>query len=234
MTATFTLLGGTLTLEGTPPRPSEDALWLAASITPPAGARVLDACAGAGVVGLALLARCEGLHLTSLDVNPHLTARAARNAQLNHQALTPVTADLLSHLPATPYDAVLMNPPFHATARGHTTPNDNKAQAHSLPDGHLPRWLAHLATITTPNATLALVTHTACQTDIATFATTHGYAATFLPLESKAGAPPKRLITHLTRTGSPGLIHVPALPIHQPNLRTGVLTHNQPLPWPER
>lgn len=230
MPSTFTLFNNRLTLDATPPRPSEDALWLAASYTPPAKARVLDAMGGSGIVGLALLTRCPTLAITSLDINPALTVQAAHNATLNNLPLTTVTAELEAYTPPHLFDAAFLNPPYHATAHGHATPNSAKAQAHSLPPHHLTIWLTALHTLTTPTATLALITHSACQPEILAFAQSHSYTTTFTPLATKPDTAPKRLLTLLTKSSIHTATHNQPLPAYSLPLRHHVLHHGKSLP----
>lgn len=228
MTATFTLLGGRLIMEDTPPRPSEDALWLAASLTPAAGSRVLDAFAGSGVVGLALLARCPQLEVTAVEIDAVLAAQAGRNAAMNARPLVAVCGDVLEHHPVRRYDVALLNPPFHATRRGHATRDQRKALAHGLPPGQLVKWLGHMAEIT--SGTLAMIIHSACEDDILAFATRHGCAVQVLPLVSREGAPAKRLIVHVCPAAGFSLRRLPPLPVYAENLRRQVLEQAHALP----
>jgi tRNA1(Val) A37 N6-methylase TrmN6 len=218
----FTLLGGKLTLTG--PRPAEDALWLAASITPPPNARVLDAMAGIGTVGFALLTRCPTLAVTAVEIDPTLTALATSNATLNHHTTYNAhTIDLTAFATATPFDYALMNPPFHATERGHSTPNPTKALAHGLPPNHLTLWLESLHRLLTPTGTMALILHSACQPELLAFAQTHPCTTTLQPLETAPNKPPKRLLAILTKHTIFTLAEHPPLPTHNPTLRKSIL-----------
>lgn len=231
MTKPFKLLGGKLTLTGPPP--PEDALWLAASITPPPGSTVLDAMCGIGTVGLALLTRCPTLAVTAIDVDPTRAATAQTNATLNKQTYyTAHTADLTTFTSPHLFDYALMNPPFHATARGHSTPNTAKALAHGLPPNHLTLWLQALHTLVTPTGTIALILHSACQPEVLTFAKRHPYATTLQPLQTAPNKPPKRLLAILTKQTTFTLKEHPPLPTYDTSIREDILTMAKGLPAP--
>jgi tRNA1(Val) A37 N6-methylase TrmN6 len=221
MDPSFTLLGGKLTLTG--PRPAEDALWLAASVTPPPNSKVLDAMAGIGTVGLALLIRCPTLSVTAVEIDPTLTALAATNATLNHHSTYQAHAADLTTFTATPFDYALMNPPFHATERGHSTPNSTKARAHGLPPNHLTLWLNALHRLLTPTGTMALILHSACQPELLAFAKTNHYTTTLQPLQTAPNKPAKRLLAILTKHTIFTLAEHPPLPTHNPTLRKSIL-----------
>jgi tRNA1(Val) A37 N6-methylase TrmN6 len=226
---TFTLLGGRLVLEDVPPRPPEDALWLAAAYTPKPNARVLDAMCGAGIVGLALLARCPRLHVTSLDLDPALAALAARNAARNNLALQAVTGDVATYH-AAPFDAVFCNPPFHAAARGHTASTAERRRAKSLPA--LEPWLAALHRLATPQGTLLLMLHADCKPDLTAFAERSGCAATLWPLQTASTRPPKRLLARLDKGRGFSLTEKPPVAAFDKHLREAVLVMAKALPPP--
>lgn len=223
-TATFTTLGGKLTLLDVPPRPTEDPLWLAASIPAlPHGSTVLDAGTGSGVSALALLTRQPHLIITALDIDPTLTALAAQNAALNRLPLTTHTANILSNPAIGPYDAILCNPPYHGAERGHTTPNTAKAQAHTLPENHLTLWLESLTSLLTPSGTLYLILHSACQAELTAFATSN-HTLVITPLQTAENRPAKRLLATLQKSTNPQIIHQPTIQAFNPEIRGSVLS----------
>ena len=217
--ATFPLLGGKLHLLNIPPRPTEDPLWLAATIPQLSpGSRVLDCGTGTGIAALALLIHQPHLHLEALDLDPELTRLAAQNAALNHLSLTTHTANILENPQLPLYDAILCNPPYHGADRGHTTPNPHKARAHTLPAHHLTLWLHALTALLTPAGTLHLILHSACQPELTAFAAAH-HALTITPLQTSPNRPAKRLLATLQASSNPQLIHQPTLEAFNPTLR---------------
>lgn len=228
MEDTYTLLNKRLTLSG--PRAPEDALWLAASVSPNPGTKVLDAMCGNGVVGLALMARCPGLLVEGVEADPVLATTAHANAQRNSQPgytahATKLEAFTTPHL----FNLALMNPPFHATTRGHSTPNAAKALAHSLPPNHLTLWLQALYRLLTPTGTMALLLHSACQPELLAFAQNNPCATTLTPLQTAPQKPAKRLLALLTKAATCTLTEHPPLQTHNPTLRQNVLEKGEGL-----
>lgn len=231
---TFTLLGNRLTLPQPPKghkRPPEDALWLAASLTPQQpDATVLDAGCGSGAVGLALLARCPQLHVMGLDADATLTACAIQATHLNRfTTYATITENLLAYTPTTLFQHAISNPPFHATARGHTSPNPAIQKAHGSPQGQLTAWLAALHRCTTPTGTLTLILHSACQPEVLAFHTTIGGTLHLTPLQTAQAKPAKRLLAHLQKNGPAAVHHHPAIAAWEASLRQRILIHNKPL-----
>ncbi|MFZ2587670.1 MAG: hypothetical protein WAZ18_06115, partial [Alphaproteobacteria bacterium] len=127
------------------------------------------------------------------------------------------------------FHLILMNPPYHATARGHTTPNTTKAQAHSLPPHALAGWLNTLIPLLTPTGTLALILHTACLPEALATAQTHTLATTVIPLQTSPTRPAKRVLVHLTPCTTYSLTQHPPIPAYTPTLRQSILSQGQHL-----
>lgn len=198
----LTLLGGRLQLHPRGPRPTEDPLWLAATVPAlPNGAHVLDAGCGIGTAGLALLLRQPTLALTSLDVNPELPPLAAQNATLNGLVLTPVIHNILTFR-AEPFAAVLCNPPFHAQERGHASAT--RGLAHTMPAGMFTPWLAALHRLTAPGGTLHLILHSLYRNELTAFTEANRCHLTLAPIQSSS-RPPKRLLALARTNTAPGL-----------------------------
>lgn len=222
--STFPILGGKLHLHNVQPRPTEDPLWLAATMPAlPAGSRVLDCGTGCGIAALALLVHQPQLVLTALDIDPALTSLATKNAHLNNLPLHTITADILNLIPSyphilTPFDAILCNPPYHGQERGHTTPNHTKKQAHSLPPNHLTLWLNTLTRLLTPSGILHLILHAACEAELTTF-TTHTHTVHLTPLQTSPNRPAKRILATLQASPNPTVTTNPPLQAHNPATR---------------
>lgn len=226
---TFALLNGRLTLTG--PTAPEDALWLAASIpTLPAGTPVLDAGCGTGTAALALLTRQPHLNVTGVEINPELLPHAKANATRNHLNFTPHLANILTFTSATKFPLILSNPPYHASARGHSTPNAHKSLAHSMPENLLTAWLSALTSLLAPQGTLHLILHTACEAELLTFARNTSSSTTLTPLQTSPKNPPKRLLATLQPHTTYTLTTNPTLTTHNPEFREKILRQAQPLP----
>lgn len=225
---TYSLLGGRLNLLDEGPRTTEDALWLAAAIPQlPIGSTVLEAGCGNGAAGLALLTRQPWLHVTGLEIDAPLTAHANTNAHINHANFQAISANITTFTSPQPFAAAFCNPPFHGQERGHTTASAAKSRAKTLPENMLTAWLTALYNLTTAQAPLILITHSACRAELEAFAQTHPCAATFTPLQSSAGRPPKRLLTHLQKGQPFSVRENPPLPTYQPQLRHRILVSGE-------
>ena len=226
---TFTLLGGRLKLADTPPRPTEDPLWLAAAVPLlPPGSRVLDAGCGSGALGLAFGVFQPGHTLSFLDISPEATALTRTNLGLNGRSAEVLTGPLAAHQPATPYDAVLSNPPFHLTTRGHATPNPGKARAHGTTPEDLHMWLRQCLALTAAHGQVHVITHTATLPLLAPL--WQGLRCGVTPLAGSAERPPKRAILSLMKSGPAGQVTThPAINAHAAELRRKTLHEAIPL-----
>jgi release factor glutamine methyltransferase len=74
------------------------------------GARVLDACTGSGVVGVAA-ARAGG-RVTAVDVSRRAIASAWVNARLNGVRIEALRGDLLAPVAGRAFDLIASNPPY--------------------------------------------------------------------------------------------------------------------------
>ena len=87
------------------------------------GSRVCDLGAGTGIISLLLIGRRPELCVTGLEISPDLAALAQRSAALNDLAgqmhiLQGDIREIHQLLPATSFDAVICNPPYHADGQG--------------------------------------------------------------------------------------------------------------------
>lgn len=111
-----------------------DAVLLAHFAAPRPGERVLELCAGNGVVSLVMAYRQLQLAITALELQPQLVGLMRSNVALNHyeEKITVVEGDcrhLADHVPAGAFDWVVMNPPYRKRESGRQNPEDEVAQA---------------------------------------------------------------------------------------------------------
>ena len=93
---------------------------VADALSPPAGARVLDACAAPGGKAAHLLERDPALHLLALDVDPRRLRRVQDTLQRlgvgdNARLRAADAATVASWWDGTPFDAILLDAPCSAT-----------------------------------------------------------------------------------------------------------------------
>jgi tRNA1(Val) A37 N6-methylase TrmN6 len=222
---TFTLLGGKLLMNG--PATAEDALWLAASAEARPGMSVLDAAAGTGVAGLALLTRCPDITVMGIEIQPELVAQAQANAALNgFKTYNGVAGDILTFNPGGKFDAVVCNPPFHPAERGHQSKRGDRQLARHQPEDLLGNWLKHLLALTT--GPVYLVLHSASRDKLRRLAGDLALTVVVLPLATHATRPPKRMLVRMIAGGF-GWTEKASLKSHDAPLRAAVLERGEPL-----
>lgn len=111
---------------------SVDPLLLVDFVAPPYG-RLVDFCAGCGVVGLGLLTRDAAAHATLVELQPRLATLAARNAADNGLAARAEVAvgDLRAALPegGASFEVAVANPPYRTLEDGPASPVEEVALA---------------------------------------------------------------------------------------------------------
>ena len=128
-------------------RVSVDSLLLAWFTGEPPYRRVVDLCAGTGVIGLALAARDPGSRVTLAELQPSSVALARRNVVENRLAdrVRVVEVDLAdvrasrTLLPGAAFERVVACPPYFSLAAGPPVPDHGEAIARheirlTLPD----------------------------------------------------------------------------------------------------
>lgn len=146
-------------------RSGHDAILLAAVVPARARERVVEFGAGAGVAGLALARRIEGIDLTLVEIDAALTDLAQTNAAANGIVARPVVLDIGATaaafadvgLPPDHADHVMMNPPFHAADRHRASPDDAKRTAHLDMGETLDVWIKAARRILKPGGCLTLI-----------------------------------------------------------------------------
>lgn len=108
---------------------SVDPLLLLDFVAPPYG-RVVDFCAGVGVVGLGLLTRDAAAQATLVELQPRLATLARRNADDNGLgARVTVRADDAATVGGAAFDVAVANPPYRALDEGPASPDEEIAVA---------------------------------------------------------------------------------------------------------
>jgi len=127
-------------------RAAVDPVLLAAAVRAEDGERALDLGCGVGAAMLCLGARCSGVHIDGLELQPDMAALARQNVEANGAAdrMRILDGDILNppaELEADSYAHVFANPPYMSGDRGNHPPNESKKIAHVEGDADLEDWV---------------------------------------------------------------------------------------------
>ncbi len=127
-------------------RAAVDPVFLAAAVHADEGERALDLGCGVGAAMLCLAARCPGVRIDGLELQPQLVHLARANIDANGFTgrLGVFDGDLLTpppELEAESYAHVFANPPYLSDDRGNPPPNASKKIAHVEGEAALSDWI---------------------------------------------------------------------------------------------
>mgnify|MGYP006263578539 CR=1 FL=1 len=152
--ATYSILGGKVTLCGKHYKSTEDALWLTSFIHPKPFEQVLDVGAGNGAIGLTL----NALHqapVTLLEKDKELIGSLQTAAKLNTCRNVNILQETWpSHKLQSLYDYVVSNPPFHLLEQGFES--QTKQEFHGISKEELMAWVHECYEVCSPLGTVTL------------------------------------------------------------------------------
>jgi tRNA1(Val) A37 N6-methylase TrmN6 len=221
------LLGGRISFEQPAQgyRAAIDPVLLAAAV--PAGAAdAVELGAGAGAATLCLAARCVGMSIRAVEIDPAMAALARRNLIANGftDRVEVIAGDLAACAPAMRGSAgvVFFNPPYDQAARASPSPHPGKRRAHVEGDAGLSAWVDAARAILRPRGMLWMV-HRADRVDHAVAAVAGRFGDIVLvPLWPRADEPARRILLG-ARLGSRGAARLlPGLVLHEAD---GHFTH---------
>lgn len=198
---TDSFLGGRLSLR----QPSEgyraaiDPVLLAAAVTMPAGARLVDLGCGVGTAGLCVLARLPGTDCIGIDLQPPLVALAKVNAAANGLAeryqlrCGSIRADAtLRDLGAV--DQVIVNPPYLTQGQASPSAHPIKALANVESDALLSDWVEAAARIVRPGGAVTFIHRADRLPELLALMRERLGSLVILPIQPKAGSDANRVI----------------------------------------
>lgn len=219
---TFTLLGGQLTLANTPPRPTEDALWLAAAL-PVCKEEYLEFGLGNGAAAMALLRRAPNAVVHGIEIEKELATLATHNALLNNlaQRLHVHVADAQTFQSPQKFQHSFSNPPFHNVTTGFYS--TSKQVAHGTSPQALATWVQNMHDHTQKGGTCTVIIHADMRTSLPP-------AGLCVYLKSHPQHPAKRVILQWHVGSPPPFTKEVTLETFNQTLRKEVLEHGAPLP----
>jgi len=209
-------------------RAATDPVLLAAACLAVPGQSVLDLGCGAGAAALCLGARVAGVALAGLEIQPAYADLARRNAARNDLVMEVTEGDLTA-MPAAlrrDFDHVIANPPYYRPS-GSPSPDPGRAAAlHAvLP---LSDWVQAAARRLRPGGWLAMILATDGLPDVLAALAPKLGSATVLPLASRAGRPPSRVILRARKGGRAAFRLLSPLVLHQGAFHIGDLEQYTP------
>ena len=134
------------------------------------------------------------------------------------------------------FDHVMMNPPFHDSARHDKSAHEGKRLANTDEDGDLPRWIASAAQALNTDGCLTLIHRADRLEEIVGLLKPLFGAIHIKPLAPKAGQPAKRVIVRAEKAPAAAPVTYPALVLHNSDgsytaEAEGVLRHVGALPF---
>lgn len=214
-----------------------------------AKSNVLDAGAGAGVVGLCIASRSPTAHVTMVEIDPTLATLARRNIGHNNfsQRVNVVEHDIgvggaafdptTGHPDLLPgsYDHVVSNPPFYFEGRGTPSPRASKARAHAMAAADLDAWVRFLAAGCKTGGTITVINRTDVLPDLINSMRIRFGALRILPLHARESEPAGRFIIQGIKGSRAPLTLLAGLILHdesqsyRPNIEA-ILRTGQALP----
>lgn len=183
-------------------RAATDPVLLAAFTPARPRERVLELGLGTGAAALCLAARVPGLDLHGLELQPAYAELARLNAAENGLFLQVHEGDLRRMPPALrrlTFDHVLANPPFHrASAFRASDPGRDLAHREEVP---LAAWIDAGLRRLAPGGRLVLIHRTPRLAEILAALGGRAGGIEILPIASRAGQPPARVLVR-ARKGS--------------------------------
>ena len=193
--------------------PSTDSFLLGSFAAPRRGERVCDLGAGAGLLGLLLLAREPSLTVVGIERDGHACDMLARNAAENGLPMTALCADLRQRdaLPAGAFQLAVSNPPYFDPRTGAVAEGvrgDARAELTAALDDifaaakRLVQWGGRFCLVYRPERLAALMTAAAAH---------HLEPKRLRMVQYTARSAPSLVLLECRRGGKPGLSAEPPL-----------------------
>lgn len=205
-------------------RTSLDPVLLAGFLAPPYG-RFLDIGCGTGALAFLLLARDVAATGVAVELQPRLSALAARGRDENGwgDRLDIVEGDvraLGATLRASRFDLVATNPPYRTVDEGPPSPEEERALAHHEIALALPEWLEVAARAVRPGGRVAAILPAARTVELCAEMRVRELAPIRLrAVHPYADRPASRILVEAERNGRRPLTIEPPLVLHREGVR---------------
>ena len=200
-----------------------DAMVLGDFARIPKGAAVCDLCAGAGAVGMLLLARDPSCTVTAVELRAEAVALMEQTAARNNLAgrFTPLQGDvreIRALLPMGSFRHVVCNPPYYPVGSGFSARSEARAAARTELFCTLEDVMKAAAWLLPTGGCLWLVHKPERLTDLLSGLRSHGLEPKALRFGAhRVGAKPSLALLKAVCGGRPGLDLQPALFLQAPD-----------------
>ncbi len=202
-------------------RYSLDAVLLAHFLVPKRRDRILDLCAGCGIVSLLLAYRWPEIRLTALEVQPRLAGLIRENSETNGLSgrMEAVTGDcrrIGELLAPGSFDCLVCNPPYRRLASGRQNPHSEEAIARHELRADLETVLAAAAHALRTGGRAVFVYPAARAASLLAGLAAHAFAAKRLRVvHSHPGDQGRLVLVEAAKNGGEGLTILPPLHVYQ-------------------
>ncbi|EJF78254.1 hypothetical protein ME7_00245 [Bartonella birtlesii LL-WM9] len=208
-------------------RSGMDAMLLASLVPTNLNGKVVDLGAGAGAAGLAVASRCSQVHVTLVERSSFMASYAQKTLMLKQnekfaERICLLKADvtlkgknrLKAGLVDNSFDFAIMNPPFNNPA-DRKTPDEQKSEAHVMPEAMFDHWFRSAAAIVKPSGYLGLIARPQSLNDILYALEGRFGGICIIPIHARAKTAAIRILCYAKRGSRAALSILPALVIHE-------------------
>ncbi|WP_375606427.1 MULTISPECIES: tRNA1(Val) (adenine(37)-N6)-methyltransferase [unclassified Bartonella] len=213
-------------------RSGMDAMLLASLVPSDLKGKVVDLGAGAGAAGLAVASRCLKVHVTLVERSAFMISYAQKTLMLKQNKqfagrICLLEADVTfkgnerikAGLIDNSFDFAIMNPPFN-NPTDRKTADQQKSEAHVMPEAMFDNWLRSAAAIVKPGGYLGLIARPQSLADILRALEGRFGGICIVPVHARAKTAAIRLLFYAKRGSRAALSILPALVIHEDNGHT--------------
>ncbi|WP_455479671.1 tRNA1(Val) (adenine(37)-N6)-methyltransferase [Bartonella sp. B23] len=208
-------------------RSGMDAMLLASLVPNNLEGKVVDLGAGAGAAGLAVASRCLKVHVTLVERSAFMVSYAKKTLMLKRNEklagrICLLEADvtlkgksrLTAGLTDNSFDFAIMNPPFNSPA-DRKTPDQQKSEAHVMPEAMFDNWLRSAAAIVKPGGFLGLIARPQSLSDVLNALEGRFGSICIIPVHARATSVAIRILFYAKRGSRAALSVLPALVMHE-------------------
>ncbi|WP_019219788.1 tRNA1(Val) (adenine(37)-N6)-methyltransferase [Bartonella florencae] len=208
-------------------RSGMDAMLLASLVPTNLKGKVVDLGAGAGAAGLAVASRCLHVEVTLVERSSFMASYAQKTLMLKQnekvaERVCFLKADvtlkgknrLKAGLVDNFFDFAIMNPPFNNPA-DRKTPDEQKFEAHVMPEAMFDHWFRSAAAIVKPGGYLGLIARPQSLNDILLALEGRFGGVCIIPVHARASTAAIRILCYARRGSRTALSILPALVIHK-------------------